>query len=36
VILGNGFLKKSDKDYRKAVEKAEQIKIEYFTELENL
>ncbi len=35
VILGNGFLKKSEKDYRRAVEKAEQIRIEYFEELEN-
>ena len=33
VVIGNGFLKKSDRDYRRAVEIAEEIKIEYFTEI---
>ena len=32
IILGNGFLKKSDKDTQKAVRLAEKIKLEYFEE----
>lgn len=32
VILGNGFIKKDRKDYKKAVEKAEAIKRDYFKE----
>ena len=29
IILGNGFIKKDKKDYRKAIKKAEKIRIEY-------
>ena len=32
VIVGNGFIKKDKKDYRKAVEIAEEIKKNYFKE----
>ncbi len=32
VIIGNGFIKKDKKDYKKAVNKAEYIKKEYFDE----
>lgn len=32
VILGNGFLKKDKKDYKNAINKAHQIKKEYFDE----
>ena len=32
VILGNGFIKKDKKDYRKAVSIAEKIKKEYLEE----
>ena len=35
VILGNGFIKKDKKDYKKAVSKAEFIKKEYFDEKKN-
>ena len=34
VILGNAFLKKSDGDYRRAVELAEKIKTQYFADLD--
>ena len=33
VVVGNGFLKKDNRDYRRAVELAERIKLEYFAEL---
>jgi hypothetical protein len=33
VILGNGFIKKDNKDYKKAVEIAEEIKNEYLKNL---
>ncbi|MBX2892877.1 MAG: hypothetical protein KF734_18255 [Saprospiraceae bacterium] len=33
MVVGNAFLKKSDHDYRRAVEVAEEIKAEYFAEL---
>jgi hypothetical protein len=33
VILGNGFTKKDNKDYKKAVEIAEKIKINYLNNL---
>jgi hypothetical protein len=33
VILGNGFVKKDNKDYNKAVELAEEIKHEYLNNL---
>lgn len=33
VVVGNGFLKKDNRDYRRAVELAERIKFEYFDEL---
>ncbi|MCC6461911.1 MAG: type II toxin-antitoxin system RelE/ParE family toxin [Saprospiraceae bacterium] len=34
VVVGNGFLKKDERDYRHAIELAECIKAEYFAELE--
>ncbi len=34
VVVGNGFLKKSDRDYRRAIEVAEEIKSEYFAEMD--
>ena len=36
VVVGNGFLKKDDRDYKRAVELAERIKLEYFAELTQL
>jgi hypothetical protein len=35
VILGNGFAKKDNKDYKKAVEIAEKIKIDYLNNFKN-
>jgi len=35
VVVGNGFLKKSDRDYPRAIELAENIKAEYFAELKD-
>ena len=32
VVLGNSFLKKDKKDYKKALEKAQKIRTEYFEE----
>lgn len=34
VVLGNGFLKKDNRDYKKAVRLAEEIKAQYFEDKE--
>ena len=35
VVLGNGFVKKSSKDYVKSVQKAEEIKAKYLDDLKS-
>lgn len=36
VVIGNGFLKKGNRDYNRALDLAERIRAEYFAEQENI